>query len=60
VTRREIRVVYTKFDGSLHWHQVMHYLGEDEHGIWLGARRRGRGRPAAASRPSSSSSRSSS
>jgi uncharacterized protein len=37
VTRREIRVVYTKFDGSLHWHQVMHYLGEDEHGIWLGA-----------------------
>jgi protein associated with RNAse G/E len=30
-------VVYTKYDGSLHWHQVMQYLGEDEHGIWLGA-----------------------
>ena len=32
-----MRVVYTKFDGSLHWHQTMHYLGKDEHGIWLGA-----------------------
>lgn len=31
-----MRVVYTKYDGSLHWHQVMRYLGEDEHGIWLG------------------------
>jgi protein associated with RNAse G/E len=29
--------VYTKYDGSLHWHQTMHYLGEDEHGSWLGA-----------------------
>jgi uncharacterized protein len=37
VTRREVRVVYTKYDGSLHWHQNMCYLGEDEHGIWLGA-----------------------
>lgn len=30
-------MVYTKYDGSLHWHQSMQYLGEDEHGIWLGA-----------------------
>jgi uncharacterized protein len=30
-------VVYTKYDGSLHWHETMRYLGEDEHGIWLGA-----------------------
>jgi uncharacterized protein len=36
VTGRDVRVVYTKYDGSLHWHQVMQYLGEDEHGIWLG------------------------
>ena len=34
---REVRVVYTKYDGSLHWHMSMRYLGEDEHGIWLGA-----------------------
>jgi uncharacterized protein len=34
---REVRVVYTKYDGTLHWHQTMRYLGEDEHGIWLGA-----------------------
>ena len=32
-----MRVVYTKYDGSLHWHLTMQYLGEDEHGIWLGA-----------------------
>jgi len=36
VTGREIRVVYTKYDGSLHWHQTSLYLGEDEHGVWLG------------------------
>jgi uncharacterized protein len=34
---RDVRVVYTKYDGSLHWHYTMRYLGEDEHGIWLGA-----------------------
>jgi uncharacterized protein len=34
---REVRVVYTKYDGSLHWHMTARYLGEDEHGIWLGA-----------------------
>ena len=34
---REVRVVYTKFDGSLHWHYTMRYLGTDAHGVWLGA-----------------------
>jgi uncharacterized protein len=33
---RDIRVVYRKFDGSLHKHLTMKYLGEDEHGIWVG------------------------
>ena len=33
-----MRVVFTKWDGSLHWHHTMEYLGEDDHGIWLGAR----------------------
>jgi uncharacterized protein len=37
VTGRDVRLVFTKYDGSLHWHQTMRYLGEDEHGIWLGA-----------------------
>jgi uncharacterized protein len=37
VTGRDVRVEYTKFDGSLHWHHTMQYLGEDEHGTWLGA-----------------------
>jgi len=35
--RRDVRVQFTKYDGSLHWHYPMRYLGEDEHGIWLGA-----------------------
>ena len=38
MTGRDVRLVFTKYDGSLHWHQTMLYLGEDEHGIWLGAR----------------------
>jgi protein associated with RNAse G/E len=38
VTGRDVRLVFTKYDGSLHWHQTMRHLGEDEHGIWLGAR----------------------
>jgi uncharacterized protein len=38
VTDRDVRLVFTKYDGSLHWHQMLLYLGEDEHGIWLGAR----------------------
>jgi protein associated with RNAse G/E len=37
VTERDVRVVYTKYDGSLHWHMTAQYLGEDEHGIWLGS-----------------------
>ena len=31
-----VRVVYRKYDGSLHWHLTMLRLGEDEHGVWLG------------------------
>ncbi|AEW97079.1 MULTISPECIES: DUF402 domain-containing protein [Streptomycetaceae] len=31
-------VVYTKYDGSLHWNFAgLERLGEDEHGVWLGA-----------------------
>jgi uncharacterized protein len=37
VTDRDVRVVYTKYDGSLHWHHTMRYLGTDAHGVWLGA-----------------------
>jgi len=36
VTGRDVRVVYTKYDGSLHWHYTMRHLGDDAHGIWLG------------------------
>jgi uncharacterized protein len=32
-----VRVVYRKYDGSLHWNLTMYRLGEDEHGVWLGA-----------------------
>lgn len=32
-----VRVIYTKYDGSLHWHSWMFRLGEDDHGVWLGA-----------------------
>ncbi len=32
----DVRVVYRKYDGSLHWHLTMRYLGEDEHGVWTG------------------------
>jgi protein associated with RNAse G/E len=32
-----VRVVYRKYDGRLHWHAVLDRLGEDEHGVWLGA-----------------------
>jgi len=34
---REVRVAFTKYDGSRHWLHPMRYLGEDEHGVWLGA-----------------------
>jgi protein associated with RNAse G/E len=46
----EVRVVYRKYDGSLHWHMTMKWLGEDEHGVWTGAHapnvwRKGNGPP---------------
>lgn len=31
-----VRLRYTKFDGSPHWVTGSVYLGEDEHGAWLG------------------------
>lgn len=34
---REVRAVYRKYDGALHWHCTTLHLGEDEHGVWLGA-----------------------
>ena len=37
MTGRDVRVVYTKYDGSLHWHHAMRHLGDDAHGVWLGA-----------------------
>ena len=37
MTGRLVRVVYTKYDGSLHWHHAMRHLGEDGRGVWLGA-----------------------
>jgi protein associated with RNAse G/E len=33
----DVRIVYRKYDGALHWHMTMTWLGEDEHGIWTGA-----------------------
>jgi protein associated with RNAse G/E len=35
----KVRVVFRKYDGSLHWHAWLSRLGEDEHGVWLGAPR---------------------
>ncbi|WP_419993681.1 DUF402 domain-containing protein [Streptomyces boninensis] len=32
-----VRAVYRKYDGSLHWNVTMRRLGEDAHGVWLGA-----------------------
>jgi uncharacterized protein len=32
----DVRVVYRKYDGSLHWNHPARLLGEDEHGTWLG------------------------
>jgi uncharacterized protein len=33
----KVRVVFRKYDGSLHWHTWLRRLGQDEHGVWLGA-----------------------
>ena len=30
-------VRFTKWGGTLHWHFELERLGEDEHGVWLGA-----------------------
>ena len=32
-----LRLVFRKFDGSLHWNYAVTRLGEDEHGVWVGA-----------------------
>ena len=32
-----VRVIYTKYDGALHWNYTCQHLGEDEHGVWVGA-----------------------
>ncbi|GII55122.1 hypothetical protein Pth03_35110 [Planotetraspora thailandica] len=32
-----VRVVYRKYGGALHWHHPGRLLGEDEHGVWVGA-----------------------
>jgi hypothetical protein len=32
---RTVRLVFTKWDGRLHWHFFLRRLGEDEHGVWL-------------------------
>jgi uncharacterized protein len=37
VADRDVRVVYTKYDGRLHWHYTARLLGSDAHGVWLGA-----------------------
>lgn len=31
-----VKVVYRKYDGSLHWNHQALLLGEDEHGVWTG------------------------
>ena len=34
---KKVRLVFTKYDGRLHWHAWLTFLGEDEHGVWLAA-----------------------
>jgi protein associated with RNAse G/E len=31
----QIKVVYTKYDGTLHWNHPGTLLGEDDHGAWV-------------------------
>ena len=33
----DVRVIFRKFDGSLHWNLTMRLLGDDQHGVWTGA-----------------------
>lgn len=37
VVAEDVRMVFRKYDGALHWHRTLRRLGEDEHGTWLGA-----------------------
>lgn len=32
-----VKMVFRKYDGSLHWHQQCAYLGADRYGSWIGA-----------------------
>ncbi|MHB1434408.1 MAG: DUF402 domain-containing protein [Streptosporangiaceae bacterium] len=32
----DVRVVYRKHDGALHWNMSARWLGTDEHGTWVG------------------------
>jgi protein associated with RNAse G/E len=36
VAGRDVQVAFTKYDGTPHWRRTGRYLGEDEHGIWIG------------------------
>ena len=36
-----MRLEYRKWDGRAHWHFDVDELGEDDHGLWLAARRGG-------------------
>ncbi|TDD45046.1 DUF402 domain-containing protein [Nonomuraea terrae] len=31
----DVRVVFRKYGGALHWHHPGRLLGEDEHGVWV-------------------------
>ena len=37
VSGDDVSMVFRKYDGSLHWNSPMRHLGEDVHGVWLGA-----------------------
>ncbi|SDJ38025.1 hypothetical protein SAMN05421874_101622 [Nonomuraea maritima] len=32
---KDVRVVYRKYGGALHWHHAGRLLGEDSHGVWV-------------------------
>ncbi|MFI7706916.1 DUF402 domain-containing protein [Nonomuraea sp. NPDC049480] len=32
----DVRIVYRKYGGALHWNHPGRVLGEDEHGVWTG------------------------
>ena len=52
----QVRIVYRKYDGTLHWNQPGWRLGEDGYGVWVGGSFRSRlavridGRPVGAAR----------